>query len=565
MPMLSMEELWAPPTAEERAEIAAHISNEDFERDCPRPRKPVGGEKPVSAAAEWAARLKEKRKESAEFVAAATRRWEENGGAGDGGQDAEDIPLTQAEQEQQEQQRASAHAAKLAAYQELLDMFEDLTAGQRRIAQEHGARARKIEAARVKTLQVEQNFPRAEAFDPAKSTGWTSTTIAERSFITMLATELHLSEHAAGILINTNRTLHTYFEPTLQKLEAGEMSYRHVEIVVKESSPLKGQDEFTAYETELLPYAETLTPPQFARKARAIATRHARDDTDVTEERHRTAIIHREFTITPDEDGMANLHLYIDAVAATAIYNRATDAGKQLKSKEDERTLTQRRTDAATELLLTGTTHTPGTPTVDALNGRTMVRFVTTDDLAITGTAGSEPALGHAVIGTGLGAGISAQVSVHVPALTLLGHGTEEAYLDQYGPINLETAKLLMGSVSTFTRVLTEPDSGAILSVGKTRYTVPAAMRLWLHFRDGTCRFPGCTQPARACETDHVTDWQYGGETTVTNLASLCSAHHNIKHHTDWSYLLRPNGTAIWISPAGRRQTTDPAHTIPTE
>jgi hypothetical protein len=554
----------APLAPDEEGKIAGHVADVDSDADCGQPPPVSNTEKPVSAASQWAARLKRKKKESAEAVAAAHRKWQEQGDPPDGAEEDTEAALTDAEREELARERDAARAHKVAAYESLLDLFDDIAAGERAVARAHGIRARKIEAARLLTVQVEQNFPREEAAKGSKTKGWTASAIAERSFLTMLAADMHISEKAAEILVNTNRTLHTYFEPTLQKLEAGTMTYRHAQIVVAESSPLHGEEARTAYETELLPYAETLTPPQFARKARSIATRHARDDTDVTEERHRTAIIHREFTITPDEDGMANLHLYIDAVAATAIYNRATDAGKQLKSKEDERTLTQRRADAATELLLTGTTHTPGTPTVDALNGRTMVRFVTTDDLQTTGSTGSEPALGHAVIGTGLGTGITAQVSVHVPALTLLGHGTEEAYLDQYGPINLETAKLLMGSVSTFTRVLTDPDSGAILSVGKTRYTVPAAMRLWLHFRDGTCRFPGCTQPARACETDHVTDWQYGGETTVTNLASLCSAHHNIKHHTDWSYLLRPNGTAIWISPAGRIYTTDPANYINT-
>jgi hypothetical protein len=562
LPLLAPDALWALPTAEEQAEISAHISNEDFEADCPKPPTTPGADTPVSAAAERAVRLKEAKKASAEAVAAARRRWVENDQSES---DDEETPLSEAEQEQQDQQRATVHADKLAAYEDLLDLFEDITAGERRIAREHGARARKIEAARLKTLQVEQNYPRAEAIDPGKSKGWTATAIAERSFVTMLATEMHISEQAAGILIDTNRTLHTYFEPTLQKLEAGDMSYRHASIVVKESAPLQGEHAYTAYETELLPYAETLTPPQFTRKAKSIATRHASEDTDAAEERHRNAIARRELVFEPDEDGMANLHFYIDAVAATAIWNRATDVGKKLKSKDDGRTLTQRRADAATELLLTGTTHVSGTPTVDALHGRTIVRFVNTNDLQATGTTGAEPALGNAVIGTGLGAGISAQVSVHVPALTLLGHGTEDAYLDQYGPISLETAKLLMGSVSTFTRVLTDPDSGVILSVGKTRYTVPAAMRLWLHFRDGTCRFPGCTQPARACDTDHVVDWQYGGETKATNLASLCPAHHNIKHHTDWSYTLEPDGTLTWISPAGRRQTTDPANTIPTE
>jgi hypothetical protein len=559
-----LDDPWVPLSPEEQAKVAAHISDDDFVADASPPKVSDGA--PVSKAAR--ARAKRRAEEAA--ARAEWEEWDKHGRAAamaedaaeQAQRDAADAALTDADRERLARERDTARAHKLAAYENLLDLFDKITEGERAVARAHGVRARQIEAARLATLTVEQTFPREEAATASKTKGWTAAAIAERSFVTMLATEMHISEKAAGILVDTNRTLHTYFEPTLQKLEAGDMSYRHAQIVVAESGPLQGAEPMTAYETELLPYAETLTPPQFASKAHSIATRHASSDSDAAEERHHNALVHRQLVITPDDDGMATLQLYVDAVAATAIFNRCTDAGKQLKTKEDGRTLTQRRVDAATEILLTGTTATPGTPTVDALNRRTMLRFVDTDDLLATGTSGAEPALGNAVVGTGLGCGITAQVSVHVPALTLLGHGTEEAYLDQYGPISLETAKLLMGSVSTFTRVLTDPDTGVILSVGKTRYTVPAAMRLWLHFRDGSCRFPGCTQPARACDSDHVVDWAHGGETKVTNLASLCPAHHNIKHHTDWRYLLRPDGTAIWISPAGRIYTTDPANYI---
>ncbi|MET0989157.1 MAG: DUF222 domain-containing protein [Glaciihabitans sp.] len=475
-------------------------------------------------------------------------------------------PFEDTDEARQDDADAAGHSDKRSAYEDVQTLLDGAAASDRVAARANADRARKIEAARLATLKVEHDFPRQEASAGAKTKGWTATVVAERSFVTMVAAELRISGRAAEHLINTTRTLHVYFERTLQLLETGTTSYRHAQIVVEECSGVP-EELLAEYESLLLPFATTLTPPQFTHKARMVAAKYS-PNTLAT--RHREALTHRAVTLTPAEDGMANLKLYVDATAATAIFNRATDAAKHLKAKTEDRTLTQRRADVATELLLTGTTHQAGTPTIDALNFRSFDRFVTAEDIKVAGKSGAilweeehtyavGPILGDRVVGTGLGSGITAQVSVHVPAMSLLEHGSEPAYLDQYGPISIETAKLIMGSVSTFNRVLTDPDSGVVLSVGKTRYSVPAAMRLWLLFRDATCRFPGCAQPARVCDLDHVNDWQYGGATEVANLTCLCEAHHNVKHHTDWTYSLDPDGTAFWISPTGRRYTTQPA------
>jgi hypothetical protein len=458
-------------------------------------------------------------------------------------------------------------SAKFAAYELPQALLNAATENDRVAARAHAARARNIEAARVATLHVEQNYPREEAAARTKTRGWTAAAIAERSFVTMVSAQLRISGGAAEYLVNTTRSLHACFEPTLQLLETGNTSYAHAQILLQQSAGVP-PEFLTAYESELLPYAVTLTPPQFKRKAARIAAKFV---TDRLQERHREALGRRELLVTPSEDGMADVHLYVDAVAATAILNRCSDAARDLQSKEEERSLTQLRADVATELLLTGTTCAPGTSMADALNLRSFDRFSTPEDTAATGKTGTllweeefggreGPILGTRVIGTGLGAGFTAQVSVQVPVLTLLEQGDEPAILDQYGPISLETAKLIMGSVAGFTRVLTDPETGTVLSVGTTRYKVPAAMRLWLMFRDGTCRFPGCTQPARVCEMDHTVDWQYGGETAAANLMCLCRDHHNVKHHTDWTPGLNSDGTAFWISPAGERYETAPAH-----
>ncbi len=130
--------------------------------------------------------------------------------------------------------------------------------------------------------------------------------------------------------------------------------------------------------------------------------------------------------------------------------------------------------------------------------------------------------------------------------------------LEGHGPIDRETALELAASAPSFTRLLTHPETGAVLSVGRASYAVPADLRTWLRVRDGTCRFPGCSRAARSCEIDHTRDWQFGHGTNHDNLAHLCPAHHHLKHQTGWAVRHRGGGVLEWTSPSGHAYTTEP-------
>ncbi|WP_022886721.1 HNH endonuclease signature motif containing protein [Glaciibacter superstes] len=104
-------------------------------------------------------------------------------------------------------------------------------------------------------------------------------------------------------------------------------------------------------------------------------------------------------------------------------------------------------------------------------------------------------------------------VFVTVPALTLLGMSEEQGNLNGYGPIDPDTARDLAAKCPSFVRILTHPETGVVLSVGRDRYQVPADLRRMLQLRDGTCRFPGCNRQAAGCDIDHSEDWNHGGET----------------------------------------------------
>ncbi|HPM53184.1 MAG TPA: HNH endonuclease signature motif containing protein, partial [Rhodoglobus sp.] len=154
--------------------------------------------------------------------------------------------------------------------------------------------------------------------------------------------------------------------------------------------------------------------------------------------------------------------------------------------------------------------------------------------------------------------GIRPRVLVTVPVLTLLGVSDEPATLEGYGPIDHDTAMRLAATAPSFTRLLTHPETGAVLSVGRDRYTVPADLRTWLRVRDGTCRFPWCSRAARICEIDHTKDWLHNGQTAHDNLAHLCPAHHRLKHQTRWTVAQSPGGVLKWTSPNGRAYATEP-------
>ena len=72
-------------------------------------------------------------------------------------------------------------------------------------------------------------------------------------------------------------------------------------------------------------------------------------------------------------------------------------------------------------------------------------------------------------------------------------------------------------------------DDGHPLDVGRRTRTISPQLRRALEARDRGCRFPGCTR-TRHVEGHHVRHWAAGGETKLSNLVSLCWAHHRLVH-----------------------------------
>ena len=91
------------------------------------------------------------------------------------------------------------------------------------------------------------------------------------------------------------------------------------------------------------------------------------------------------------------------------------------------------------------------------------------------------------------------------------------------------------------------------LDIGAVTDTIPVHLRRAVTVRDRCCRFPGCTQPATACQPHHIIPRSQGGPTSLTNLINLCTFHHLIAiHRWGWGIALNPDGTVTATSPDGR-------------
>ena len=396
--------------------------------------------------------------------------------------------------------------------EQLGHLFDAVAAAERVIAQAFAVRAAAVDEAR--------RFSEAHAGEIplGPRSRWDRDEIASRELSSELAATLRLPEPTALNLLAESRTLAEELPAAREALQAGLISYRHAQALVAQawSIPAEG---LPAFEAALLPAAQNLTVAKLKQKARVLRER-LHPETITT--RRARSILDRTSWVQAEPDGMATLHLTTGAELVQSIFTRANDLAASLQGQDEQRTLTQLRTDVLSDLLIDGVTP------------------------------------------TGVGTGVRATVQVTVSVMTLLGHSEEPGYLEGYGPISPETARDLASRAPSFTRILTHPETGVVLSVGRDRYKVPKRMRRFLRLRDETCRFVGCNRSAHGADLDHTHDWHLLGQTAVDNLAHLCTANHALKSETRWTVAQSPGGILTWTSPTGRDFVTEPANLLPT-
>ena len=370
---------------------------------------------------------------------------------------------------------------------------------------------------------------------------WSQAVTARRTAVAEVAAALRVPDCTAQNLLEEARMLAERLPATLTALCAGEFSYRHAKVIVAHARTLP-EELHCDFETAVLAAASRLTASQFERKARTIRERM---DPATIAERHRRSFVEREASFEPAPDGMGWLHLHSSATVTLAAWNRVDEMARQLAQSPDEtRTLTQLRADVVADLLLDG-----------SIDGRPEFSIrptvtITVPVLAMLGvTHKNGRAAGKNQDGTNKGKQANDIAAGRVADLPIL---------DGYGPIDIETATRLAGAAKSWLRVLTHPETGVILSIGRDRYKVPAPLRALLRHQDGTCRKPGCNRPAARCDLDHTEEWQHGGQTAHGNLAHLCQKHHDDKHHLNVGVKQLPSGDIEWTLPSGRVYVSEP-------
>ncbi|CAM5743495.1 hypothetical protein MAUB1S_03190 [Mycolicibacterium aubagnense] len=100
---------------------------------------------------------------------------------------------------------------------------------------------------------------------------------------------------------------------------------------------------------------------------------------------------------------------------------------------------------------------------------------------------------------------------------------------------------------------------------GVPRYRPSAAIDEFVRMRAMTCMFPGCDQPATACDLDHTIRWP-AGPTHPGNLGPKCRKHHLLKTFyggpDGWQDRQLADGTIVWTAPTGHTYTSVPESRI---
>jgi hypothetical protein len=304
--------------------------------------------------------------------------------------------------------------------------------------------------------------------------------LANRSFRAEIALALKITEKAAENLIGYSRVLVDAFPETLGALDCGTIGWQHATVIVDELGSLEPR-----VRAEIERLAVARAPELTANKlGRLVRLERERRQPQTIPERHEAARAFRDLEVVDGRDGLSTLSLTGSTPHIHAIFNKATAAAKATDGPLEDRTLGQRRADIVTHVLLATVDGLPFGVVPDEWDDENFVRWFR---------------------------GITAEVVVSVPVLTLLGESEQPATLDGWVPIDPDSARLLAGTAKSFVRILTHPESGAALSIGRKRYKAPKDLRTHLQIRDLTCRFPGCTIAAHRCDIDHTVEWQYGG------------------------------------------------------
>jgi len=428
---------------------------------------------------------------------------------------------------------------------------------------------------------------------------------ARRAMAAEVAAATHTHPGSAKRAMEDAEVLTGSYPETHAALGEGTISAKHARVVVEAGSLLE-PDARAAFDASTAPIAGKMTPGDLSR----VAKKRAADASELSpRERHEQVRKRRYVSITDRDDGMSDLRIYGPSLELHAVYDRATKLAKVVKQDRsrvrdqyrrkvghpvgaacevaackcrevqagaqgdaadttasldtaaDVESDLQAAGASATRLPESGSHNADNTasahPALTAATDHRTLDQVRTDVL-VDILLGAEPT-GHELYTAGTDATldhIQAEVQVTIPSTMILDPDDGAAWLDEGTLISPDTARHLAGAAAGWDRVFYRPDTGQVEQID--HYRPLAWQKRALIGRDLTCRFPGCTMPARKADIDHTHAFAEGGRTTMSNLACLCEAHHVMKHQSDWQMRQLDDGVIEWTSPTGRTYETEP-------
>jgi len=153
--------------------------------------------------------------------------------------------------------------------------------------------------------------------------------------------------------------------------------------------------------------------------------------------------------------------------------------------------------------------------------------------------------------------GAQVTMVVHTDLEMLLrDDGYGHASIEGGGPISAEVARRLACDAGV-TISFDAPD-GTCLDQKPLRRDPTTAQRIEIRRRDNGCRFPGCSC-TNVTAVHHVVWASRQGPTVMSNLLTLCVAHHSRVHELGWKVDGDANDLVTFTSPHGRRFVSSPS------
>ncbi len=348
----------------------------------------------------------------------------------------------------------------------------------------------------------------------------------QTGFLLDLGMKLQVAAGTARALVQSAETLRTTTPATWQRFTAGQVPWRAMQAVHAALDGL-APEVLGAFDAGAARKVVEVPVPRLAEALRRLAERLQPTTAD---DRHERAARRRHVSVVPAADGMGWLHAFLPMPDLLGLQRQLDKAAVAAAGRTDEcRGVQQLKAD----VLLDGLRAVLRAP-ADGTDPDVLV-----------------PAR----------RGVEARIAIMIPAMTALGHSTASPVLQGYGPIGIRTAMRLAGEAKSWVRVLSDPFTGAILTLGRRKYRPTKDMRRLIRLLDGGGRGPGCPRGPDQVDLDHVRAFRHrdqGGETAIDNLVCLSRNQHGVKSADHAGVDLLRDRTLVWRTSSGNAYVTRP-------